>query len=243
MVSYWETSKRVPRIEDVASYLTAIGVVGDDRERILELGRHAEDSDWLTVGIPGVSQQLSGTMACERSASMITYWSPNLIGGLLQTSGYARAIIGASDLPASEVEARVLVRMGRRDVVMRSNPVHLTALIGEATLQEPIGGPRVMAEQLSYLAKAAASETITVQVVRPGQGWHAGLSGPFVLYDFDSSPSIVELEHHRTGVFVYEAGDVAAYHAAAEEIRLLAMSPDDSLELITDIAHKMESEP
>ncbi|MGH3768179.1 MAG: helix-turn-helix domain-containing protein, partial [Pseudonocardiaceae bacterium] len=56
VVSYWETSKRVPRLEDVASYLTAIGVTGDEREAILALGRHAGDQDWLTVGIPGISQ-------------------------------------------------------------------------------------------------------------------------------------------------------------------------------------------
>src|SRR5690349_3514811 len=82
VISYWETGKRVPRLEDVASYLTAIGVTGDDRERILDLGRHVEDQDWLTVGIPGVSQQLAGTMECERSATAITDWSPHIVTGL-----------------------------------------------------------------------------------------------------------------------------------------------------------------
>ena len=241
VVSYWETSKRVPRLEDVASYLTAIGVTGDEREAILALGRHADAHDWLTVGIPGISQQLAGTMECERAAAAITDWSPHLVTGLLQTSDYARAIIGSEALPAAEVEARVLVRMGRRDVIMRSNPVRLTALLGEAALHEMIGGPRVMADQLRHLIKVAESDTITIQVVRSYQGWHPGLNGPFVLYDFDGAPSIVLLEHHRTGAFVIEPDDVAGYKAAVDKICQLAMSPADSLTLITQTAHELEA--
>jgi transcriptional regulator with XRE-family HTH domain len=241
VVSYWETSKRVPRLEDVASYLTAIGVTGDDREAILDLGRHADAPDWLTVGIPGISQQLAGTMECERAAAAITDWSPHIVTGLLQTSDYARAIIGGESLPAGEVEARVLVRMGRRDVIMRSNPVRLTALLGEAALHELIGGSRVMADQLRHLVKLAESDTITIQVVRSAHGWHPGLNGPFVLYDFDGAPSIVLLEHYRTGAFVSESNDVADYKTAVDKIHQLAMSPADSLTLITRTAHELEA--
>ncbi|MGH3965141.1 MAG: helix-turn-helix domain-containing protein [Pseudonocardiaceae bacterium] len=241
VVSYWETSKRVPRLEDVASYLTAIGVTGDDREAILALGRHADAQDWLTVGIPGVSQQIAGTMECERAAAAIIDWSPHLVTGLLQTSDYARAIIGSESFPAGEVEARVLVRMGRRDVILRSNPVRLNALLGEAALHELIGGPRVMADQLRFLVKLAESDTITIQVVRSSQGWHPGLEGPFVLYDFDGSPSIVLLSHYRTGAFVVESRDVAGYKTAVDRIERLAMSPADSLTLITQTAHELEA--
>ena len=241
VVSYWETSKRVPRLEDVASYLTAIGVTGDDREAILALGRHAGDQDWLAVGLPGISQQLAGTMECERAAAAITDWSPHIVTGLLQTSDYARAIIGGGTLAPAEVEARVLVRMGRRDVITRSNPVRLTAYLGEAALHEMIGGPRVMTDQLRFLVKLAESATITIQVVRSSQGWHPGLEGPFVLYDFDGAPSIVLLAHYRTGAFVAEPDDVAGYKTAVDKIDRLAMSPADSLTLISRTAHELEA--
>jgi transcriptional regulator with XRE-family HTH domain len=241
VISYWENSKRVPRLEDVASYLTAVGVTGNDREAILDLGRHADAQNWLTVGIPGISQQLAGTMECERAASAITDWSPHVITGLLQTSDYARAIIGGGSLPANEVEARVLVRMGRRDVITRSNPVRMTAFVGEAALHEMIGGPQVMADQLRFLVKLGESDTISVQIVRSYQGWHPGLNGPFVLYDFDGAPSIVLLEHHRTGAFVTEPDDIAGYKSAVDRINRLAMSPADSLTLITRTADELEA--
>jgi transcriptional regulator with XRE-family HTH domain len=241
VISYWETSKRVPRIEDVASYLTAIGVTGENREPILELARHAGDQDWLTVGIPGVSQQLAGTMECERSASAITDWSPHIVTGLLQTSDYARSIISTvENLPANDVAARVLVRMGRRDVITKSNPVRMTAFLGEAALHEMIGGPQVMADQLRHLLKIA-SDTVTIQIVQSGLGFHPGLCGPFVLYTFDGAPSIVLLEHHRTGAFVVEPSDVADYTSAANDLHRLAMSSSDSLELIAATADEMEA--
>jgi hypothetical protein len=69
---------------------------------------------------------------------------------------------------------------------------------------------------------------------------HPGLAGPFVIYDFEAAPSIVLLEHHRTGAFVFEQDDVAAFTAAAGEIRRVAMSPDDSTELIAEIAQQLE---
>jgi transcriptional regulator with XRE-family HTH domain len=241
VISYWENSKRVPRIEDVASYLTAIGVTADEREAVLALARNADAQNWLTVGIPGISQQLAGTMECERAARMITDWSPHIVTGLLQTSDYAQAIIGGGNVPASEVQARVLVRMGRRDVITRSNPVRLTAYLGEAALHEMIGGPQVMADQLRFVAKLAKSDTVTIRIVRSFQGWHPGLNGPFVLYDFTGAPSIVLLEHHRTGAFVTEPNDVTAYKAVVNKIHQLALSQADSLSLITKTADLLEA--
>jgi transcriptional regulator with XRE-family HTH domain len=242
VVSYWETAKRVPRIEDVGSYLTAIGVTGDQREAILTLGRHADAPNWLTVGIPGIAQQLDGTMACERAACAIADWSPHIVTGLLQTSAYAQSIMDDGSLTSSEIAARVLVRMGRRDVITRSNPVRMTTFLGEAALHEMIGGPRVMADQLRFVVKLATdSDAITVQVVRSNQGWHPGLMGPFVVYDFDGGPSIVLLEHHRTGAFVTEPDDVAGYKAAASRIHQIAMTPADSLALLTQTAQELEA--
>lgn len=242
VVSYWETAKRTPRLEDVASYLTVIGLVGEDREAILDLARHVDDRDWLTVGIPGITQQLAGAMECERSASVITHWSPNIVTGLLQTSDYARTIIRSSaNGPSNDIETQVLIRMGRRDVISRSDPVQLTALMGEAALHDPIGGETVLAHQLRHLLKTANETSVDIRVVRSGLGWHPGLCGPFVIYDFDGAPSIVLLEHYRTGAFVYEADDVKRYVHAADEIGRLALSVEDSLGLIESKLRELES--
>ncbi|MGH3627609.1 MAG: helix-turn-helix domain-containing protein [Sciscionella sp.] len=241
VVSYWETGKRVPSSEDTASFLTAIGVTGEQRERILEIARRAGEEDWLTAGIPGVSQQLAGVMECERTATAITEWSPLIVPGMLQTSDYARAIIGAGDMPGGQVEAKVALRMSRRDVLTRREPSDLVALISEAALHQIVGDHSVMADQLRHLAKTSETPTVTLQVLPDQPDWHPGLMGPFLLYEFADSPAIVHLEHHRSGVFLYGADDVDAYKTAAETIRRAAMSPARTAELIAEVADKMET--
>lgn len=233
-LSNWENAKRVPRPEDVASVLTAIGVNGQERERIIELARHAHEPNWLTAGIPGASQQLAGAMECETTATTITEWEPWTVPGLLQTSDYARAIIASGEMSRTEVETLVHVRMGRRDVLTREQPVELVALIGQAAIVDYVGSAEVMAGQLRHLQKMARLDTVSIQVVPSGVGWHPGRMGPFVLFDFADTPSIVHLEHHRSGVFLSNVKDVEAYKTAVRTLRRVAMSPEDSAELIAE---------
>jgi transcriptional regulator with XRE-family HTH domain len=239
-ISHWETGKRVPRLEDVASLLAVLGVTGDERERILELARHAADPNWLTVGIPGVGQQLAGVMECERTAKFIAEWSPCVIPGLLQSADYARAIIGSGGVSPGHVEARLIVRLGRRDVLSRRDLDELVILIGEPAIRQEIGGPAVMAEQLRYLLRLAGTG-ISMQVVPVGKGWHPGLAGPFIFYRFEDSPSIVHIEHHRSSAFVFDENDVAAYEGAVASVRGVALNPTESASFINQVIARLET--
>lgn len=239
VVSYWETGKRTPRIEDIGGYLAAIGVSGAERERILDLGRNVNQHNWLTAG---ANEHLSGVLECERTAATITEWSPLVVPGLLQTSDYTRSIIGAGD-GDSETEPRVLLRAGRRDILTKTDPTRMHAMIGEPALHVRIGGDHIHTEQLRNLLKLARDlDNLTVQVVRTALDWHPGMAGPFVLYDFPDSPPIVHLEHHRSSAFLYETDDLTAYREAADTIRTeMAMSPEDSAGLIADVINTQET--
>ncbi|SFE54252.1 hypothetical protein SAMN04487819_11648 [Actinopolyspora alba] len=242
-MSQWEHGHRLPKTEDVATVLTGLGVDAAERDRIIELARNAGESDWLTSGIPGMSQQMAGMLECERAASDIIDWSPLLVPGLLQTSDYARAILGAGDAPREQVEPRVLFRSGRRDIFNGNPPTRLHALIGESALRLQVGGDSVLADQLRYLLKVVEWwDSITIQVVPNKTDWHPGSAGPFVLYEFDDSPPIVLLEHHRSSVFLYNEDDLTEYKSAADTLRKdVAMSPEATAELIASAADEMET--
>lgn len=239
-ISYWERGQRLPKLEDVAGILACLGVVGAERGRILEIARNATEHNWLTAGTPGMSPGLAGVLDCEKTARAITDWSLSVVPGLLQTSDYARAIMVAADLPSSEIEPRVMMRMARRDVLTRRTPAELTALVGEDALREVIGSDDITADQLRHLLTLSEMSTVTLRVVPARCGWHPGLCGPFVIYDFDDTPSIVHLEHYRSSAFLYEAPDVADYRVAAARVRELALAPEDSTTLIAQIAEEME---
>ncbi|WP_338599185.1 helix-turn-helix transcriptional regulator [Saccharopolyspora sp. SCSIO 74807] len=239
-ISHWETGRRVPTPEDVASFLAVAGVTGKERQRLLDLARHASEPNWLTVGMPGIPQQLAGAVECERSATSIVEWAPMGLPGLLQTADYARAIATASGLPAHEVERRVTIRVGRREVITRRNPVQFTALIGEDAIRDRIGPPEVMADQLHHVLDCLERDNITVQVVRRCIGWHPGIAGPFVLYEFTDSPAVVHLEHFSSGAFVPDNDDVEAYRGAVESIGHIALSAAETTRFIKKLADEKE---
>lgn len=93
-------------------------------------------------------------------------------------------------------------------------------------------------ERAPLLPSYCSWDNVTIQVVQPGQGWHPGLAGGFVCYDFENLPSIVFLEHYRSSAFVYEADIVAEHRSAEEWVRSLALSPQDSADLIGAIVSK-----
>lgn len=240
-VSHWETGKRIPTTEDVASVLGAVGVNGDDRGRILNLARHAMDENWLTHGIPGLPEQLAGAVECERDATAITDWSPSIVPGLLQTRAYAQMTISASGrLDAGDVESRVFVKMGRRGV-LESSSVQYYPLIGEAVLYEPVAATDVMLEQLRYIQQMAQRRNVHLQIVESGIGWHPGLHGPFIYYEFEDTPeSVVYFEHYSSGAFVQEPKDVLAYGYVIEDIKAKAADESKSAELLVKRIRELE---
>ena len=246
-VSQWETAKRVPDVESVASYLQAVGVTGDEREQILELARGADNPSWLASGVPGASNGLAGVLECERTTTEIVEWCPLVVPGLLQTREYAQAILdNEASLSEREIDGLVQTRIDRRKVVTDERdddlgPAEYSAMIGEYALHERVGGKRSLIDQLRQLLEFAKLPTVTVRIVRSGGDWHPGLAGPFILYNFADAPSIVHLEHHKASVFLYDENDITSYKVAATVVRRRAMNPDDSTGFIAETINELEN--
>lgn len=242
-VSHWETGHRVPDVEVVAMILAALRVSSAERERILDLARNVREPNWLTVGLAGIPQQLAGVVENERAASAIVQWSPMALPGLLQTANYSRAIMEANRLPQHEVDLRVMVRLGRSEVITRSRPVRFSALVSEAAVREVIGGATVMAAQLRYLADMGQRPNVHLRIVPLGVGWHPGWSGPFVLYEFPDAPPVLHFEHYSSGAFIPARHDVAEYRRGIEMVEDVALSEEETTALLTKITKELENAP
>ena len=238
-ISLIENGHRLPTTDDLATLLDALDIHGEERERILGLRRDADDAPGqITAGAPTIGPQLAQLIDHERTASRIVDVAPLIIPGLLQTSDYARAIMGG----APSAETRVALRSGRRDILTRKSPVELLALIDSEVLIRPVAPQQVMADQLHHLLEMAARPNVTIQIVpstRPG--WQPMLAGPFELLEFPRAKPIVLLEHHRSSLFLWEEEDVQEFTDAAEQIRKAAMTPAESAGVIEDIVNGMET--
>jgi hypothetical protein len=167
----------------------------------------------------------------EQMANEVVTWSPLVLPGLLQVSSYTRAIMQSARVPDEEIATRVAVRMGRRDILTRRDPVHYTALIGEGVLAQTVGGPQVMAEQLDHLLMMSAHENVDLRIVPTATGWHSGLYGAFHLIK-SADIAFAHLENVVSSVFVQEPDAVAGFAACVPELSRIAMSAERSFELI-----------
>lgn len=245
VVVRWEKGERVPSTESVAAYCAVLGLTTTARERLMRLAREAvsEPANTVSVGPAGEADQLAALLEFERIATSITDVSPILIPGLLQTADYARAIMSAG-IPAGETDKRVMMRLGRRELITRRRePVRFAAFILEATLRQSIGGPAVMAEQLQFLLEMAERDNVRVRVIPSSAGWTPAHAGPFVLLEFAKAAPVVHLEHHRSSAFLRDEADVTAFVQARDDIERVAMSPQDSAELIADVINREETTP
>lgn len=233
----WETGLTVPTPTEVATYLAHIGYNGPEVDRLATLATEASEANWYGVGVDEV---LAALLEFERTATRIVDVSPLLIPGLLQTSDYARSMMKADDAPTGEIEKFVGLRLGRRDVLTRSNPVELLAVIGEAALRQPVFTWTIQADQLRYVLRCAEMPNVTVRVLPANGGWTPASMGAFSMYEFPTAAPIVHLEHIRASGFVQEAKDLGAFREATDKILRAAMSPAESAGLIADIAKEME---
>ncbi|GAB1689468.1 DUF5753 domain-containing protein [Krasilnikovia sp. M28-CT-15] len=144
----------------------------------------------------------------EREATLIRWFDPSIVPGLLQTEDYARAIFAGSRLiDDEEIERRVGARLERQEVLNASCPPDLLTIIDEGALRRPIGSPEVMAAQCERLLQCAERSTVRIHVVPTTAGAYAGLAGPFVITKGDEfevamvdTPWPVQVLHRRDAV-------------------------------------------
>src|SRR5690606_38353095 len=172
---------------DVSDLLTLYGVTDtEERTALLALARQANAPGWWHRYGDVLPHWFQSYLDLEAAATMIRTYEVQFVPGLLQTAGYARAVIriGHSGARAEEIERRVEVRMARQRVLHRENPPQLWAVIDEAVLRRPMGGHKVMREQVLHLLEATKMPNVRIQVVPFHAGGHAAAGGAFTLLRF-----------------------------------------------------------
>ena len=231
LLSRNESGQRVPTRTEVIRILQPLEIPDREREEILEMTEDPSGSPLAVIELPERRAQIAALVEIEQMAQEVVSWSPLIIPGLLQVSSYSRKIMEDGRVPDAEIATRLAVRMGRRDILTRRNPVRYTALIGEQVLNQTIGGTAVMAEQFDHLLMMSAHENIDLRLVPTATGWHAGLGGAFQLIKCDGT-SFVHLENQVSAVVVQDSQAVAGFEETVPELLEIAMSAERSFEVI-----------
>ncbi|MFI9787173.1 helix-turn-helix domain-containing protein [Kitasatospora sp. NPDC051984] len=225
---------------DVADLLSLYGLGGGaERETLLALVREANKSGWWHSYNDVLPNWFQTYMGLEEAAALIRTYEVQFIPGLLQCDEYARAIFAQNRpvLADDEIERRVALRARRQKLLTEGRGPKLWAVIDEAALRRPVGGPEVMRAQLEHLVELAELPSVVLQVMPFRFGAHAGESGAFSVLRFPEQdlPDVVYLEQLTSALYLDKRDDVDEYVQVMERLCVDSLTPQQTLELLQGI--------
>ena len=113
----------------------------------------------------------------EARASLIRWFEPLLVPGLLQVESYARAVLAWKPDSAS-AEANLKTRLARQSVVDRAE---LRVVILGSVLNREVGDASVMCEQMKHLLAVGSRPSVMIQIVPDIPGVAGALGGAFAI--------------------------------------------------------------
>lgn len=239
----WHVSKlfrlenaRSPRVNwlDIQGLLDLYGVASPQRDALIQLAKDAKKRGWWTA----YQDVFTGSfVALEDETYLVRRYASELVPGLLQTEAYARSVIQQlrPRYDTESVERRVAARMARQRILEREKPLGLDFILNEAVTRREVGGPAVMTEQLQTLGETAKRENITLRLLPFDAGTHSAMEGAFTIFSFpeEQYPDVVYIEGMMGDLYLESVESVQRYRSAFESLSESAMSPSDTMELIT----------
>jgi transcriptional regulator with XRE-family HTH domain len=234
----WSLSKLI-RIEtgnvpispaDVRVLLLEYGASEERVAELVELAKSARRPDEWAAYRDVASAEALTLFANERAAQTIMKYEPSLIPGLFQTEAYAKALLAALGVAPIRANRIWQLRQRRQEILTGDRYPDLDFIIGEATVSRPVGGPKVMREQIKHLEELAGRENITLQLLPFSGGAHEGMGKAFTILQFTQTqlPDLLYLEDaDKESISRDEEEEIKKYSDRFWDLKALAASADD----------------
>lgn len=234
-ISRIETARVPARVVDVQALCQLYRAGIEQTTILIALARESKTQGWWQRYDGVLPDWFATYVGLEAEAVEIRTYQIELIPGLLQTEGYARALFEASELNApDEVESAVAIRRSRQEVLRGDNPPQYWAVLSEAALYRMVGGPAIMRDQLLYLTEVSELRNVAIQVIRLDVGAHPGMSTPFVVLRFPdhADHQVTFIDYLTGGLYLERPEEVDQFNLAFNHLVAAAESPHRSIDLI-----------
>jgi transcriptional regulator with XRE-family HTH domain len=242
----WSLSKLI-RIEkgpvgisvtDVKALLLQYRVTDDHRvDELVEMARAAKRPAWWHKYRDMYSSQFLTFLGLEASSVRIRQSQSLVVPGLLQTEGYARGVIAASESDPDLVGRGVALRLERQQLIGPDGP-ELFFILDESVLYRLIGDAEVMRGQLHRLVELAGKPSISIQVLPFTAGRHRGVASSFTIFELSEEYGDYSLliEQPYEDTLIEEPSDqTKEYVAIFRELEKIALSQAESVKLIEKV--------
>ncbi|MET9814378.1 helix-turn-helix transcriptional regulator [Streptomyces sp. NPDC006355] len=226
-----ENARTPPTPDDIRRWCEACGAP-EQAPDIIAQSRDAESAymEWQRQVRTGLKRLQDSYLDLYRSTELFRVYSPTLVPGLLQTEGYARAVLsGVAELLAipNDADRAAAARMERSKIV--HEPGHrFVMVIEESVLYYQLGDADAMAAQLGYLLTAGALPSVSLGIIPKGVRRTLWPQEVFHVYD----DQLVSVELMSARVRVTQPSEVALYVRAFEQLRAMAVYGADARALV-----------
>jgi transcriptional regulator with XRE-family HTH domain len=224
---------------DVADLLTLYGVTdSEERAALLNLARQANTPGWWHAYSDILPTWLEPYVGLEAAASVIRTDQLQLIPGLHQTEGYARALIQQGSAATEEqVARRIELRVSRQAILSAPNPPQLWVVVDEGALRRPVGGKEVVRGQLEHLIEMTDHPAVTLQILPFTIGPHSAMGGPFTILRFAEPDlhDVVYIEQLTSALYLEKPTEVDSYLEVMEQLCLQAEPVSNTVKILNHI--------
>ncbi|MDQ7806582.1 helix-turn-helix transcriptional regulator [Amycolatopsis sp. A133] len=221
---------------DVTDLLTMYGV--DDpteRRAFLDMVKQSNEPGWWRRFGDTMPNWFTDLVGLEEAAARIQIWEPLYVSGLLQIEPYARAIFshGRSEMADERVDQLVALRMRRQKMFSRPDAPRVWMVLDESVLYRPIGGVKVLKQQIEYLLEMSALPHVSIQVLPYTR---SGLSAEhaFSLLRFGEPelPNIAYVEYMTGAHYIEKREEIEKYSRALDMLAVDAETPERSRSML-----------
>ncbi|MEU1779320.1 helix-turn-helix transcriptional regulator [Streptomyces abikoensis] len=172
----------------------------------------------------------------EAECHSLEIYQNHVIPGLFQTKEYALAVFRSERplLDDEEIERGVAARMERQQLLTRTPPAVISAVLEQVILERWIGGREVMRGQMQRLLDLSKLRNVDIQIMPTRRETHAGLAGPLYVLETKDHERYVYFEGQK-GVMLSGSKDVSDVSMRSAMLRSQALTPEDSVSLIKKV--------
>ncbi|MER7972159.1 MULTISPECIES: helix-turn-helix transcriptional regulator [unclassified Streptomyces] len=232
-----EVALKIPYVQVL---LLRYGVPEDEAADFVALAEEANQPGWWQRFHDVLPDWFSLYVSLEGAAQIIRSYEPHFVPGLLQTEGYARAVMETGTVGQSGAEAlerHVSLRMTRQRLLDRADPPHLWVVMDETVLKRPVSiHGEVMRDQLDKLLDLSERDRITLQVAEFADGPHPGTYAPFTLFRFAEPelPDMVFTEYLTGALYLDSRDEVSAHLEVLDHMTARAASAQRTRKILRE---------
>lgn len=238
-VSRIETGQHQFKEQDLVG-LFAIYQITDPLEQaqLRALAEEANQQPWWQPWSGVAQKHLQAVVSFEDMAQRIRMYEPLQLPGLLQTEGYARAVIAGGSAEGHHRQALVDLRMERQQRFQAvGEDKKLVCVIDEGSLKRRYGTPRVMQQQLEHLIGLASSPRYVIRIAEQDRYDLPVHLGSTTIWEFSARilPDIAYAEIFDGGLIFQDEEQVDKRKKAFDRLRRESLSPQRSVQRLKDL--------